>query len=244
MRYQFNFEAEPFAAYPELDLLRTNLAFNREVFFPHSNGELEEEFRFQGTCRIRLQCHRPRLLAEFMSQQLRPAISRPGIYVIRVNREGKQIAWYVGISESVKGGIRGRFMDRFKSLRDFDIPDAYLRSRNIMVSWAILNGFKCGGFQWERRNKTTGKASRKMGPVSVDGLLGILEMWYVWRLQTGNKGNISTYRANRQLEEVNTVGNNALICVTEIRDNRTRDLPINRSFHPTTPYSGTEESWV
>jgi hypothetical protein len=227
MRYQFNFEVEPFAAYAEPAHFRTNSGFNREVFFPSSNGESEEEYGFQGKVTVELKWQPQSVsLAKFMAQ----SANNSGLYVILVNGN----PWYVGKAEA---GFRNRFNDRLKTLRDFNmrLEDliTYLSSsdKKITVNWALPPTLRGGaGFKWRRKNKKNNKITKSLNEEDkAKGLLLILEMYYIWKLQTVGRGN-----DEKGIEPVIIVPSRTVPSKIDIEETKgiCRSLSINQGFDP------------
>jgi peptidoglycan hydrolase-like protein with peptidoglycan-binding domain len=101
----------------------------------------------------------------------------PGLYMIYV--QGKP--WYVGIAETT---LHKRFQDRFKTLRDFNLPDSVLAQRQ--VAWLALDtkNTKCAVGRKEQGSSQPFKKSPGYWAV-----LKVLEQHLIKKIGTKGLGN-------------------------------------------------------
>jgi len=155
-----------------------------------SNGELEEEFVIQQGCSLSYNYKKKKtppsadvkdIVAVVPNKQgiFVANLDLPrerGVYVIKI--DGK--AHYVGVATS-SGGVKARFDERIKALRDFGIDLQAIKNRTVDV-YTVTDGTCVIN---RRKKNTTVPGS----PVKAHAELLLLEQYLIGKLNTLGKGN-------------------------------------------------------
>jgi len=106
----------------------------------------------------------------------------PGLYVIR--KGGRAI--YVGIAEN---SIHTRFLQRYKSLRDFGMDSSVLDGVTVTTYELVSKSPGLVAIRKEKTNKTAPPSARKKGNAvsAKEGILRILEQAFIKHFGTGKK---------------------------------------------------------
>jgi hypothetical protein len=145
-----------------------------------SEGEVEQEFVVQSSCIITYQKISSDLDA-VLPHPKKVIIANPrlpgrsGVYVIKIAQQ----PYYVGVAMK-RGGVRQRFNDRVKEVRDFGIALSAITDRKVDVYELI------GGYCTVNRRK---EGSTVPGsPVKSGAALQLLEQYLIRKLNTYQSG--------------------------------------------------------
>jgi hypothetical protein len=142
---------------------------------------LEQEYRLDGPATVEVLVNSPVPMDRDPAQW---APDAPGLYVIHVNNQ----LWYIGIAET---SIRQRFQQRWKALKDLNVPASALSGRR--VGWITLKSYSVPVGAIKRKAK--GAPDSAYRPVSGKyNVLRILEQAFIKRRRPP---------ANDQTERVN-----------------------------------------
>lgn len=169
-----------------------------------SGSSQSEELFVHGPCNLQVQMSAKTPVAN--DSQLTALPDKPGVYIIYENNE----PWHVGVAEK---SIRGRFLERLKALKDFNVPDSVLA--NKQVAWATVNGNApvCG-----LRRKAEGGTGKPAQVGGADASLKVLKQFFIAQLGTNRTG-----KGNRRGELVRVSG-------TEPLSISIRGPELNRDF--------------
>jgi hypothetical protein len=146
-----------------------------EIMLGRREGDREQEFLVDGPARVELAHGGPLPLEQ--AGQLPDA---PGLYIIRINNA----VWYVGIAEL---SIRNRFQQRFKVLRDLQVPNNCLTGRT--VEWYLLRMSSVARGAIQRKDADNPRALYR--PLSGKyAILRVLEQHFI--KGTHPQGNVLT----------------------------------------------------
>jgi hypothetical protein len=149
-----------------------------------SNGESEQEFVVQKSCVISYQRSRRDIDAVSVDSKgilvANPSLPKEqGVYVIKIGK----VPYYVGVAAN-KNGVKARFDDRVKAVRDFGISIETI-NRKVDV-YTLAKGVE-GTCSVNRRKEGTKVPGL---PVRNHAELLLLEQYLISKLNTRGKGNI------------------------------------------------------